>query len=157
MDVVFYRTLHIYIYEIWEHIEATIHFAANRWTDTIMMNSNEVFESRNKQKKYSIHTFETEQRKKSKNFKSIIVFHPRIILYASNFKLFEHPIFPFIAYFISIHSQADLSCRNTKQSVGVIYTQTNFVTLKYTTDAWGTDTNGFKLVITAVKSLGKYT
>ncbi|XP_076546802.1 uncharacterized protein LOC117611637 isoform X2 [Osmia lignaria lignaria] len=47
--------------------------------------------------------------------------------------------------------KADLSCRNTKQSVGAIYTRTNFVTLKYVTDSWGTITNGFRLVITAVK------
>ncbi|XP_055381657.1 uncharacterized protein LOC129612169 [Condylostylus longicornis] len=47
--------------------------------------------------------------------------------------------------------KADLSCRNTKQSVGSIFTRTNFVTLKYVTDNWGTDANGFKLVITAVK------
>ncbi|XP_011332428.1 uncharacterized protein LOC105276481 isoform X2 [Ooceraea biroi] len=47
--------------------------------------------------------------------------------------------------------KADLSCRNTKQTVGAIYTRTNFVTLKYITDAWGTNANGFRLVITAVK------
>ncbi|XP_014473566.1 PREDICTED: uncharacterized protein LOC106743854 [Dinoponera quadriceps] len=47
--------------------------------------------------------------------------------------------------------KADLSCRNTKQSVGAIYTRTNFVTLRYVTDAWGTKENGFRLVITAVK------
>uniref|UniRef100_A0ABD2WYU5 phospholipase A1 n=1 Tax=Trichogramma kaykai TaxID=54128 RepID=A0ABD2WYU5_9HYME len=47
--------------------------------------------------------------------------------------------------------KADLSCKNTMQGVGAIYTQTNFVTLKYVTDSWGTDSNGFKLVITAVK------
>ncbi|XP_012251301.2 uncharacterized protein LOC105683342 isoform X2 [Athalia rosae] len=47
--------------------------------------------------------------------------------------------------------KADLSCRNTKQSVGAIFTRTNFVTLKYVTDGWGTDSNGFRLVITAVK------
>ncbi|XP_043681972.1 uncharacterized protein LOC122635628 isoform X1 [Vespula pensylvanica] len=47
--------------------------------------------------------------------------------------------------------KADLSCRNTKHSVGAIYTRTNFVTLKYVTDAWGTNMNGFRLVITAVK------
>ncbi|XP_012233699.1 uncharacterized protein [Linepithema humile] len=47
--------------------------------------------------------------------------------------------------------KADLSCRNTKQTVGAIYTRTNFVTLKYVTDAWGTNLNGFRLVITAVK------
>ncbi|KAG5344875.1 PLA1A Phospholipase, partial [Acromyrmex heyeri] len=46
---------------------------------------------------------------------------------------------------------ADLSCRNTKQTVGAIYTRTNFVTLKYVTDGWGTSSNGFRLVITAVK------
>ncbi|KAL5290227.1 hypothetical protein ACFFRR_009892 [Megaselia abdita] len=49
--------------------------------------------------------------------------------------------------------KADLTCRNTKQTVGSIFTRTNFVTLKYVTDNWGTDTNGFKLVITAVKDL----
>uniref|UniRef100_A0A1B0CL85 Putative conserved plasma membrane protein n=1 Tax=Lutzomyia longipalpis TaxID=7200 RepID=A0A1B0CL85_LUTLO len=49
------------------------------------------------------------------------------------------------------HLYADLTCRNTKQSVGAIFTRTNFVTLKYVTDNWGTDTNGFKLVITAIK------
>nr|CAD7439114.1 unnamed protein product [Timema bartmani] len=47
--------------------------------------------------------------------------------------------------------QSDLSCRNTRQSVGSIYTRTNFVTLKYVTDGWGTESNGFKLVITAFK------
>nr|CAD7265999.1 unnamed protein product [Timema shepardi] len=46
---------------------------------------------------------------------------------------------------------SDLSCRNTRQSVGSIYTRTNFVTLKYVTDGWGTESNGFKLVITAFK------
>ncbi|KAG7199610.1 hypothetical protein KM043_014213 [Ampulex compressa] len=48
-------------------------------------------------------------------------------------------------------SRADLSCRNTKQGVNAIYTRTNFVTLKYVTDSWGTNANGFRLVITAVK------
>lgn len=52
--------------------------------------------------------------------------------------------------------QSDLSCRNTKQTVGAIYTRTNFVTLKYVTDAWGTESNGFKLVITAFKDKSKY-
>ncbi|CAG9784739.1 unnamed protein product [Diatraea saccharalis] len=47
--------------------------------------------------------------------------------------------------------KADLSCRNTKQQVGALFTRSNFVTLKYVTDNWGTETNGFKLVITAVK------
>lgn len=40
--------------------------------------------------------------------------------------------------------------------MGSIFTRTNFVTLKYVTDNWGTDTNGFKLVITAVKDLSKF-
>lgn len=35
--------------------------------------------------------------------------------------------------------------------VGSIFTQTNFVTLKYVTDNWGTDANGFKLIIAAFK------
>lgn len=47
--------------------------------------------------------------------------------------------------------KADLSCRNTKQTVGAIFTRTNFVTLKYVTDGWGTESNGFSMVITAVK------
>lgn len=45
----------------------------------------------------------------------------------------------------------DLSCRNTKSSIGAVFTKTNFVTLKYVTDNWGTDQNGFKMIITAVK------
>lgn len=91
----------------------------------------------------------------------------------------------FVNFFLcSFHSQTDVSCRNTKQSVGGIITQTNFVvsptttaeqivlvtqlghadhkiirfilqTLKYVTDGWGTDSNGFKLVITAVKNSSK--
>lgn len=52
--------------------------------------------------------------------------------------------------------QADLSCQHTKQSVGAIYTRTNFVTLKYVTDSWGTTSNGFRLVITAVKDPSEY-
>lgn len=52
--------------------------------------------------------------------------------------------------------QSDLTCRNTKQQVGALFTRTNFVTLKYVTDGWGTDTNGFKLVITAVKDPSEY-
>ncbi|KAL4705304.1 hypothetical protein ACJJTC_018990 [Scirpophaga incertulas] len=47
--------------------------------------------------------------------------------------------------------KVDLSCRNTKQQVGALFTRSNFVTLKYVTDNWGTDANGFKLIITAVK------
>ncbi|OAD52565.1 Peptidyl-prolyl isomerase cwc27 [Eufriesea mexicana] len=52
--------------------------------------------------------------------------------------------------------RADLSCKNTKQTVGAIYTRTNFVTLKYVTDSWGTASNGFRLVITAVKDPSEY-
>lgn len=37
------------------------------------------------------------------------------------------------------YSQMDISCRNTKQSVGNIITQSNFLTLKYMTDGWGTN------------------
>ncbi|XP_025829405.1 uncharacterized protein LOC108733089 isoform X2 [Agrilus planipennis] len=47
--------------------------------------------------------------------------------------------------------KSDLSCRNTKHTLGAMFTRTNYVTLKYVTDSWGTDSNGFKLVITAVK------
>lgn len=46
--------------------------------------------------------------------------------------------------------KADISCRNTKQSLGTLFTRTNYITLKYVTDGWGTD-NSFKLVITAIK------
>ncbi|GBP53215.1 hypothetical protein EVAR_8992_1 [Eumeta japonica] len=51
---------------------------------------------------------------------------------------------------------ADLSCRNTKQQVGALFTRSNFVTLKYVTDNWGTDANGFKLIITSVKDPSEY-
>lgn len=51
--------------------------------------------------------------------------------------------------------QMDVSCRNTKQSVGNLITQSNFLTLKYVTDGWGTDANGFKLVVTAIKNISK--
>ncbi|XP_076057594.1 low-density lipoprotein receptor domain containing lost and found isoform X2 [Oratosquilla oratoria] len=47
--------------------------------------------------------------------------------------------------------KADLSCHNTLQNVGTIYTRTNHVTLKYITDQWGPTTDGFKLLITAFK------
>lgn len=53
--------------------------------------------------------------------------------------------------------QIDISCRNTKNTVNAILTRTNFVTLKYVTDGWGTDANGFKLVITSVKDPSKWT
>ena len=44
-----------------------------------------------------------------------------------------------------------ISCDKTAKSVGKIYTQTNFLTLKYVTDSWGTDANGFKMIVTAFK------
>ncbi|XP_058065396.1 uncharacterized protein LOC131215036 [Anopheles bellator] len=47
--------------------------------------------------------------------------------------------------------KADLTCKDTKQSVGVLLTKTNFLTFKYVTDNWGTETNGFKMVITSFK------
>ena len=37
-------------------------------------------------------------------------------------------------------------------SNGFIITRTNFVTLRYHTDSWGTNTNGFTLIITAFKN-----
>lgn len=49
----------------------------------------------------------------------------------------------------------NVTCRNTKQLIGSLLTQTNFVTLRYVTDNWGTDSNGFKLVITAIKDPSK--
>lgn len=54
-----------------------------------------------------------------------------------------------------LYLQMDISCRNTKQSVGNIITQSNFLTLKYVTDGWGTSDLGFKLVITAIKNISK--
>ncbi|XP_035231939.1 uncharacterized protein LOC118203760 isoform X1 [Stegodyphus dumicola] len=47
--------------------------------------------------------------------------------------------------------KADLSCRSTRADIGTIYTQSNFVTLKYVTDKWTQDGNGFTLVITTFK------
>ncbi|XP_055618936.1 uncharacterized protein LOC129764144 isoform X2 [Toxorhynchites rutilus septentrionalis] len=54
------------------------------------------------------------------------------------------------AHAVGVH-KADLSCKDTKQSLGAMYTKTNFLTLKYVTDNWGTETNGFKMVITSIK------
>ncbi|XP_025422543.1 uncharacterized protein LOC112692184 isoform X2 [Sipha flava] len=54
------------------------------------------------------------------------------------------------AHAVGAH-KADITCSSTKQSVGVIFTRTNFVTLKYVTDSWGTRVNGFRLIITAFK------
>lgn len=45
----------------------------------------------------------------------------------------------------------DLSCRSTRSDVGTIFALGNYVTLKYTTDAWSPQGNGFKLIITAYK------
>ncbi|GFY51192.1 uncharacterized protein TNIN_406911 [Trichonephila inaurata madagascariensis] len=45
----------------------------------------------------------------------------------------------------------DLSCRSTRSDVGTIFTQGNYVTLKYETDNRTHAGNGFKLIITAVK------
>ena len=47
-----------------------------------------------------------------------------------------------------------MSCEKTIHTFGtdgVLFTRTNFVTLKYRTDSWGTDMHGFKLIITAFK------
>ena len=55
--------------------------------------------------------------------------------------------------------QAEISCSETAASVGengIIFTTTNFVTLKYITDSWGTGENGFKMVITAFKDAKEY-
>lgn len=43
---------------------------------------------------------------------------------------------------------------NTKQSLGTLFTRTNYITLKYVTDSWGND-NSFKLIITAIKDGSK--
>ena len=51
--------------------------------------------------------------------------------------------------------QAHISCDSERSSVGsngFIITRTNFVTLRYHTDSWGTNNNGFTLVITAFKN-----
>lgn len=52
--------------------------------------------------------------------------------------------------------QADLSCRSTRADVGTIFTQSNFVTLKYVTDQWTQTGNGFKLIITTFKDSRKF-
>ena len=51
--------------------------------------------------------------------------------------------------------QAHISCDSEPGAVGsngFIITRTNFVTLRYHTDSWGTANNGFTLVITAFKN-----
>lgn len=47
----------------------------------------------------------------------------------------------------------ELSYRDSNMSVGVLFTQSNFLTLEFISYNWGTEKNGFNLVITAVKSL----
>lgn len=52
-----------------------------------------------------------------------------------------------------------ISCDKTDDSVGrngVIFSQTNYVTLKYVTDSWGTEENGFKMIITAFRDATQY-
>ena len=48
--------------------------------------------------------------------------------------------------------QADISCEATPRGVGSIRTKTNYLTLKYVTDAWGTTRYGFRMVLTAYKN-----
>eukprot|EP00090_Calanus_glacialis_P044965 TRINITY_DN8087_c0_g1_i1.p1 TRINITY_DN8087_c0_g1~~TRINITY_DN8087_c0_g1_i1.p1 ORF type:complete len:322 (-),score=58.67 TRINITY_DN8087_c0_g1_i1:1715-2680(-) len=51
--------------------------------------------------------------------------------------------------------RAHISCDSEPSSVGskgFIITRTNFVTLRYQTDSWGTENNGFTLIITAFKN-----
>jgi len=51
--------------------------------------------------------------------------------------------------------RAHISCESEPKSVGsngFIITRTNFVTLRYHTDSWGSEKNGFTLVITAFKN-----
>ena len=58
-------------------------------------------------------------------------------------------------YFITYLVQAHISCDSEPLSVGsngFIITRTNFVTLRYHTDSWGSSNNGFNLVITAFKN-----
>ena len=55
--------------------------------------------------------------------------------------------------------QESISCDKTDDSVGrngVIFSQTNYVTLKYVTDSWGTEENGFKMIITAFRDATQY-
>lgn len=47
--------------------------------------------------------------------------------------------------------KADVSCRNTEQNIGTLFTRTNYITLKYVTDNWGSSPISFKLIITAIK------
>ncbi|XP_065573491.1 uncharacterized protein LOC136035554 isoform X2 [Artemia franciscana] len=47
--------------------------------------------------------------------------------------------------------KAELSCRHTHHNVPIMQTRTNYLTMKYNTDAWGSEANGFQLTITAFK------
>ncbi|KAH9395135.1 hypothetical protein TYRP_005205 [Tyrophagus putrescentiae] len=49
-----------------------------------------------------------------------------------------------------------LSCRSTRAETGIIYTQGNFLTLHYSTDAYSKADNGFRLIITAYKDSKNY-
>lgn len=70
------------------------------------------------------------------------------VCFSTEFVRFHRKNFLWILNFsIIFYRQADISCRNTKQSMGVLFTNTNHITLKYVTDNWGTDSNGFKLVV----------
>lgn len=63
----------------------------------------------------------------------------------------------FSSFFIPNHDvQADLSCRSTRAEIGTIFTQSNFLTLKYSTDRYSKPGDGFKLVITAFKDTREY-
>jgi len=46
---------------------------------------------------------------------------------------------------------ANISCEATPRGVGSIWTKTNYLTLKYVTDAWGTSRYGFRMIVTAYK------
>lgn len=72
-----------------------------------------------------------------------------------NAKVYSSDLFTVSILISELCLQMDISCRNTKQSVGNIITQSNFLTLKYVTDGWGTDSNGFKMVVTAIKNISK--
>jgi len=52
-----------------------------------------------------------------------------------------------------------ISCEKSGDTVGrngVIMTTSNFATLKYKTDSWGTEENGFKMIITAFRNSTLY-
>lgn len=53
--------------------------------------------------------------------------------------------------------QAELSCRFLgSENILPIKTRGHYVTLKFTADGWGTDSNKFTMVITAFKDPSKY-